>query len=99
MNDLEYIERAKSATFYQNKLANINTSLWKDIPFTTKQELREADGFDLLGVDFKELATYHETSGTSGKPSSSWMSHHDTLQEAQLLLGSELNINEKSISF
>ena len=97
MNDLEYIERAKSTTFYQNKLANINTELWENIPFTTKQELREADGFDLLGVDFKELATYHETSGTSGKPSPSWMSHHDTLQEAQLLLSSELNINENDL--
>lgn len=97
MNDLEFIERARSTTFYQNKLANISTDLWENIPFTTKQELRESDGFDLLGVDFKELATYHETSGTSGNPSPSWMSHRDTLQEAQVLLGSELNINENDL--
>ena len=97
MDDFEYIERAKQTVFYQKKLANVDTQLWSNIPFTTKQDLRDADEFDLLGVDMKDLATYHETSGTSGKPSPSWISHRDTLQEAHLLMDSDLNLTENDL--
>ena len=53
MNDAEYIERAKKTTFYQKKLADVNTQMWCNIPFTTKQDLRDADEFDLLGSQHK----------------------------------------------
>ena len=97
MNNLKFIECASKSPFYQKKLAKINHDQWDTIPFTTKGELREVDGFDLLGVDVSQIATYHETSGTSGKPSPSWISQNDTLQEAKLLLQSDAQINENDL--
>ncbi|MEK9199688.1 phenylacetate--CoA ligase family protein [Ureibacillus sp. FSL E2-3493] len=97
MNNRELINCANQSKFYQQKLLHVNTELWESIPFTTKKELREVDEYDLLGVDRSQIATYHETSGTSGKPSPSWFSHNDTLQEAKLLMDSDLQLSENDL--
>ena len=47
------------------------------LPFTTKQDLRDAYPFGLLAVDRAELATYHESSGSSGTPTSSYYTPAD----------------------
>jgi phenylacetate-CoA ligase len=46
-------------------------------PCTTKDDLRRAYPFGLLAVDRSELATYHESSGTSGSPTSSYYTEPD----------------------
>lgn len=97
MNNRELINCANQSKFYQQKLLHVNTEQWESIPFTTKNELREVDEYDLLGVDRLQIATYHETSGTSGKPSPSWFSHNDTLQEAKLLMDSDLQLSEHDL--
>lgn len=97
MNNQSYIEAALQTDFYQKKLAGINLEHWQDIPFTTKEELRNVDTYEVLGVDPARIATYHETSGTTGKPTPSWFSHEDVQQEIDVMLRSDLNLNEKDI--
>ena len=48
-------------------------------PLTTKDDLRDAYPFGLLAVDRSELATYHESSGSSGTPTASYYTAADWL--------------------
>jgi phenylacetate-CoA ligase len=48
-------------------------------PLTTKQDLRDAYPWGLLAVDRAELATYHESSGSSGTPTASYYTAGDWL--------------------
>ncbi|MDY6765441.1 MAG: AMP-binding protein [Halobacteria archaeon] len=79
-NQLEYVY--ENSPFYRRKLDNSgikprNVQSFediRDIPTTTKDELREAqesDPFpygDLLATDLEEVTEYHQTSGTTGEP-------------------------------
>ncbi|MFC7079002.1 phenylacetate--CoA ligase family protein [Halorussus caseinilyticus] len=77
----EQVEHAKDdSPFYAEKLSGISpddiTSLAdvRELPTTTKDELREAqregDGLygDLLAEDAESVVSYHQTSGTTGRP-------------------------------
>jgi phenylacetate-CoA ligase len=46
-------------------------------PLTTKQDLRDSYPFGMLAVDRRRLATYHESSGTSGAPTPSYYTAAD----------------------
>ncbi|GAA4253215.1 phenylacetate--CoA ligase family protein [Dactylosporangium darangshiense] len=46
-------------------------------PLTTKQDLRDAYPFGLLACDRADLATYHESSGSSGEPTASYYTEAD----------------------
>lgn len=48
-----------------------------DTPFTTKQDLRDCYPFGLLAVPRERLATYHESSGSSGTPTASYYTEDD----------------------
>ncbi|MBM2616009.1 phenylacetate--CoA ligase family protein [Actinoplanes sp. LDG1-06] len=48
-----------------------------DCPLTTKRDLREAYPFGMLAVDRAEVATYHESSGSSGTPTASYYTPGD----------------------
>ncbi|WP_428911916.1 phenylacetate--CoA ligase family protein [Niallia sp. Krafla_26] len=97
MNNQFFIEAALQSNFYQKKLAGMNLGNWEKIPFTTKEELRNVDIFEVMGVNPERIATYHETSGTTGIPTPSWFSHDDIQQEVDVLLRSDLKLNEKDI--
>ena len=45
--------------------------------FTTKRDLRDSYPFGLLAVPRQRLATYHESSGTSGEPTASYYTEDD----------------------
>ncbi|MED1420385.1 phenylacetate--CoA ligase family protein [Bacillus smithii] len=92
-----FIEAAMRSKLYQNKLKNINLEDWNSIPFTTKEDLRKADTYDVLGVPLHQVATYHETSGTTGTPTPSWYSHKDHEHGAQVVLRSALKLNDQDI--
>ncbi|MBC2581753.1 phenylacetate--CoA ligase family protein [Clostridium sp. DJ247] len=92
MKDEELIKSALKSKFYQNKLRGLNLEMWDDIPITSKQELRECNAYDLMGIDFNEIATYHETSGTTGTPTPSWYSFKDSDQEAEVVINSDLKL-------
>lgn len=46
-------------------------------PLTTKADLRDAYPFGMLAVDRSRLATYHESSGSSGTPTASYYTAAD----------------------
>ncbi|WKB36119.1 hypothetical protein QS257_02285 [Terrilactibacillus sp. S3-3] len=83
--------------FTKKKLAGVALDDWNSIPFTTKDELRRASAYDLLGAPIEEIATYHETSGTTGVPTPSWYSHADTNRELAVILRSKLNLKKDDI--
>lgn len=47
------------------------------VPLTTKQDLRDAYPFGMLAVARRDLATYHESSGTTGAPTASYYTESD----------------------
>lgn len=49
------------------------------LPVITKRDLRKAYPFGLLAVEREHLATYHESSGTSGRPTASFFTADDWL--------------------
>ncbi|CAM5686940.1 phenylacetate--CoA ligase family protein [Streptomyces aurantiogriseus] len=75
------LERAHASPFLKPRLAGSGAPYTFDglaaLPFTTKQDLRDAYPFGMLAVDRRELATYHESSGTSGEPTASYFTDAD----------------------
>ncbi len=72
----EAVRRAGSIPFYREKFAERKiapesigslTDL-KNLPFTTKQDLRDHYPFGFFAVDRSQLARLHASSGTTGKP-------------------------------
>ena len=96
-NEQQFIDAARKSPFYKELFNTLKSPSWEDIPFTTKQQLRDADPYELLGTSFANIATYHETSGTTGQPSSSWFSHNDIDVEAVVLTESALQLNENDL--
>src|SRR6185369_13421956 len=69
------IERARQGTFYAKHLAGYALSGRADLghlPLTFKNHLREATPFGMLAVPPQRAWHYHETSGTTGEPISTW---------------------------
>lgn len=73
------LARAAKSPFYRERLPPLvpNYEAWKRIPLTTKSELRGAYPWGLLAVPRETLASYHESSGTSGEPTSSYFTERD----------------------
>lgn len=97
MSNKFFIEKALKSKFYQKKLDNIDLENWNSIPFTTKNDLRNVSPQDVLGVNQRDISTYHETSGTTGTPTPSWFSHNDVKQEADVLIRSDLKLTENDL--
>lgn len=97
METKRFIDAALNSLFYREKLAGLSLENWSDIPFTTKSDLRKVDVYDVIGIPLEQVATYHETSGTTGTPTPSWFSHQDVEQEANVILNSGLQLNEKDV--
>jgi phenylacetate-CoA ligase len=71
---------AAASPFYRSRLGTSipsGRSELADTPLTTKGDLREAYPFGLLAVPMQRLATYHESSGTSGEPTASYYTEDD----------------------
>jgi phenylacetate-CoA ligase len=47
------------------------------VPLTSKQDLRDAYPFGFLAVPKREVASYHESSGTAGMPTASYYTERD----------------------
>jgi len=70
------IERIYNVPFYRNKFqekgikpADITSiDQLKDLPFTTKQDLRDNYPFGLFAVENSEIVRVHASSGTTGRP-------------------------------
>ncbi|MGP4039126.1 phenylacetate--CoA ligase family protein [Gracilibacillus sp. D59] len=78
----EMYKRIQKSPLYKRKLADHTANRMeldqiKTLPLTTKKDLREAGIFGHLAVDRKEIAQYHESTGTTGVPSASWFTQED----------------------
>jgi len=74
----QILEHCRTAPFYKYRIPDrpLNSlEEFKEIPLTTKEELRENSPFGLICVPQKELYQYHESFGTSGIPVSTWVKH------------------------
>ncbi|MET8871901.1 AMP-binding protein [Nocardia sp. NPDC004604] len=74
-------EQAARSPFYAARFERDGTPRvaedFAGLPLTSKQDLRNAYPFGMLAVPRAELATYHESSGTSGEPTASYYTDDD----------------------
>ncbi|WP_433126339.1 AMP-binding protein [Micromonospora sp. CA-240977] len=71
----EVLSQAARTPFYARRLTEGATL--DDLALTTKQDLRDNYPYGLLAVPKEELATYHESSGTAGRPTASYYTADD----------------------
>jgi phenylacetate-CoA ligase len=88
LQDIHLVEALRAATrspFYRARHGDVPTNRAElgAIPLTTKRDLRDAYPFGLLAADRAQLATYHESSGSSGEPTSSYYTAGDWLDLAE----------------
>jgi phenylacetate-CoA ligase len=77
------LERASASPFYRDRLAGTPASDFGSVRPTTKQDLRDGYPFGLLAVPKTTLATYHESSGSAGQPTSSYYTDEDWVDLAE----------------
>ncbi|MDB5054253.1 MAG: hypothetical protein JWM44_2303 [Bacilli bacterium] len=78
----DLLARILKSPLYKEKLSKYNLNgvgleHIQTLPLTTKEDLRKAGAFGHLAVEMKEVAQYHESTGTTGEPSSSWFTQED----------------------
>lgn len=69
------VATARGSPFYRKLLAQ--DARIADVPLTTKGDLRGGYPWDFLARPFSELVTYHESSGTTGRPIASFLTEAD----------------------
>ena len=80
------LERCKGAPFYRDRVPGqplTSIDELKQIPLTTKEDLRHASPFGVICVPRNELYQYHETFGTTGTPVSTWLTKEDLKDNAR----------------
>lgn len=75
------LRAAQRSPFYRARGGDVPTNRAElgETALTTKRDLRDAYPFGMLAVDRAELATYHESSGSSGAPASAYYTEGDWL--------------------
>lgn len=71
----EAIERARKSAFYAERLQGHQVQSLRDLsqlPLTFKNDLAAASPYGMLAVAAAKAWHYHETSGTTGEPISTW---------------------------
>lgn len=87
------LEYAIRSPFYQKTLADAgitpgdirDTGQIQELPFTTKQDLRDHFPFGFLALPKKELIRLHSSSGTTGNPTVIFHNKHDIDSWANLM--------------
>ncbi len=83
----EALARAAQSPFYATRFGPGPTPADRSdldgLAFTSKQDLRDNYPFGLLAVPRRELATYHESSGTAGQPTPSYYTAEDWVDLAE----------------
>lgn len=95
----EVMRGVSGSSFYRERLAEAGpvTSVadLDRMPVITKRDLRAAYPFGLLAVERTRLATYHESSGTSGKPTSSFFTAADWLDVVDRFTRSSIELSPR----
>jgi len=88
----ETVERVQNVPFYKEAFSEAGIAADKiqslddlqRLPFTTKADLREYYPLGMLAVDRAQVARYHGSSGTTGKPTMVAYTHNDLKTWANL---------------
>jgi phenylacetate-CoA ligase len=78
----ETFARAALTPYYSPRLTGVRIESLDDlrrVPITSKEDVRAASPYGLLAAEPEQLCQYHESYGTTGTPTSSWL----TLQDFQ----------------
>ncbi|MFD9945353.1 AMP-binding protein [Nonomuraea sp. NPDC059023] len=67
------------------------------LPLTTKQDLRDNYPYGMLGVPQERVATYHESSGTAGRPTPSFYTEEDWVDLAERFARKWIGMSEQDI--
>lgn len=76
----ETVALAARTTYYAPRLQDTRLGSLEDLanlPLTPKEDVRAASPYGLLAAEPDQLFHYHESYGTTGKPTSSWMTRND----------------------
>lgn len=82
------IKQASNSAYYSKTLKGKSVSSIEeiqDLPFTTKQNLRDNFPYGFLAVDQQEVVRLHSSSGTTGNPTVVFHSQHDLDSWANLM--------------
>ncbi len=82
------VERARKSSYYARTLAGARLDEPADfarLPVTRKQDVAEAGSFDFLAVPPSRAWHYHESSGTTGKPVSTWCGLAELARMAEII--------------
>ena len=94
------LENCKTAPFYHHRIPDRPLKSIKEIkqlPLTTKKELRGASPFGLVSVPRKELYQYHESFGTTGKPVSVWWTMDDFMNSFRVITRCGINFSKDDV--
>ena len=76
----ETVVMASHSAYYGPRLAGLRVDTLEDLnrlPLTTKEDARAASPFGLLAIEPNRIFQYHESYGTTGTPTSSWLTRND----------------------
>lgn len=93
----EVLRRARLSPFYEKHLAKATS--WDAIAPTTKAHLRQRYPFGMLAVPRNQVATYHESSGTEGKPIASCFSDADWDDITSRFLRGNVELSSSDVFF
>lgn len=82
----QVLRNARNSAFYRDRIPEHPLRSWdelRQLPFTTKEDLRRQSPFGLLCVPLSEVYQYHESFGTTGTPVSIWLTKDDALRNAE----------------
>lgn len=96
------LRRSRNSKFYSQKFSDIKEDLTSleeigDLPFTTKEELREQAPFGTLCVDFDDVVEYHESFGTTGTSISTYLTSNDFAKWQHEIEISDVNFTKKDV--
>ncbi len=93
----QVLERARRSPFYSRRLPT--GASWESVAITTKEDLRNQYPFGLLAVDRSKIVSYHESSGTKGRPTSSYFTSADWEDIAIRFLRNAVGLSSKDTFF
>ncbi|MHB8917185.1 MAG: phenylacetate--CoA ligase family protein [Desulfocucumaceae bacterium] len=91
------LDHCKTSPFYRERLPERplgSLEEIKNIPITTKEDLRRISPYGLICVPGRELHQYHETFGTTGTPVSTWFTREDLRYNAREIAMCGVNFKE-----
>jgi phenylacetate-CoA ligase len=90
------VARASHSIYYGPRLAGLQVDTLEDLrrlPLTPKEDARAASPLGLLAVESDRLFQYHESYGTTGTPTSSWLTRDDFQNYATQINHTAANLN------